>query len=143
MSADREWLWELKRATMRAYVTAVFGGWDDETQRQMFTAKFDPARLRIIQVEGCDAGLLEVEEQATHFFLARIEVLPALQGQGIGSAVIAAIIAEAQQKQKEVRLQVLRPNPAKALYERLGFKVTEETATHFRMRKEPGVGGVA
>lgn len=134
---DREWLWTLKRATMREYVAAVFG-WEDEAQRRMFEAKFEPARLRIIQSEGRDVGLLEYEERADHFFLARLEILPVFQNRGIGSAVIGAVIETAQAEAKGVRLQVLRSNPARRLYERLGFLPEEETATHCRMRREPG-----
>src|SRR5260221_7097143 len=54
--ADRDWLFELKRGTMRDYVAAIFG-WDDAVQRRMFEEKFDPTRIRIIQVDGRDAGL--------------------------------------------------------------------------------------
>jgi GNAT superfamily N-acetyltransferase len=133
---DREWLWELKRATMREYVAAVYG-WDDETQRKMFEAKFDPSRIRVVQVDGSDVGLLEVEEREVDFFLGRIEILPAFQNRGIGSAVIGAVASEARAKDKIVRLQALRSNPVRQLYERLGFSLEEETATHFKMKKEP------
>ncbi len=133
---DRGWLWDLKRATMREYVAAIYG-WDDDTQRRMFEAKFDPSRIRIIQLEGRDVGLLEFAEREADFFLGRIELLPAYQKDGIGSAVIVAVAVEAKAKEKSVRLQVLRSNPARRLYERLGFLLEEETATHFKMKKEP------
>lgn len=136
VSEDRSWLWELKCATMREYVAALYG-WDEETQRERFEERFDPSRIRIIQVDGRDVGLLELEERETDFFLSRIEILPSLQKGGIGSAVIGAIIAEAHGKKKSVRLQVLRSNPARRLYERLGFQLEAETATHFKMKKEP------
>lgn len=131
-NGDREWLWELKRATMREYVAAVFG-WEDEAQRRMFDEKFDPSRIHIIQVDGRDVGLLDFEERETDFFLGRIEILPTAQGRGIGSAVIQAVIDQATAKNKAVRLQVLRANPAIRLYERLGFRVEAETATHIKM----------
>jgi ribosomal protein S18 acetylase RimI-like enzyme len=37
-----------------------------------------------------------------------------------------------------VTLQVLKVNPARRLYERLGFRVTGETPTHFLMLHEHG-----
>lgn len=134
--ADRAWLFELKRATMRVYVERVYG-WDEAAQRQRFDEQFDPTRIRVIQCAGRDAGLLEFEEQEAAFFLARIEVLPAQQNRGIGSAAIRSVIEQAAQKGKGVWLQVLRPNPARMLYERLGFVVFAETATHFKMTRPP------
>lgn len=133
---DREWLWELKRATMREYVEAVFG-WEDAAQRRMFDERFDPSRLRIIQVDGSDVGLLDCEERETDFFLGRIEILPSAQGRGIGSAVIQTILVQAAAKKKPVRLQVLRSNPARKLYARLGFYLEAETATHIKLIQDP------
>ena len=121
---------------MRAYVAAVFG-WDDLDQRRRFDALFDPQGLRVIQADGRDAGLLAVEERADHLFLARIEIVPEWQNRGIGSTVIRSVLADARRRQKNVVLRVLRPNPARALYERLGFRLSGETATHFQMRYEP------
>lgn len=121
---------------MRDYVSAIYG-WDEALQRRMFYDRFDPALIRIIQVEGRDAGLLEVREGTDHIFIARIEVTPACQRQGIGTAVIKSILADSREKGRPVILQVLRSNPARALYERLGFSVYAETPTHFKMRKEP------
>ncbi|HZL46734.1 MAG TPA: GNAT family N-acetyltransferase [Opitutaceae bacterium] len=121
---------------MREYVAAVYG-WEDSAQRRMFEEKFDPARIRIIQVDGHDAGLLEVEEREDHLFLSLIEVLPAFQKKDIGSAVIRSILADASRAKKGVFLQVLRPNPARIIYERLGFSVFDDTATHHKMKSEP------
>ena len=135
LAADRDWLFELKKATMRNYIAAVYG-WDDDVQRQWFAEKFAPDKIRIIQRDGLAAGLLQVEENPEHLFIAQIEVLPAFQNQGVGSAVIRAVIEDAKRKNKPVLLQVLRPNPARRLYERLGFYVWAETATHFKMRRE-------
>ena len=134
-SDDRSWLWDLKRATMRGYVAAIYG-WEEEVQRRMFEERFEPERLRIIRVEGRDVGMLEFEEGKTDFFLRRIELLPGAQNGGIGSAVIGGLIDAAAARKKGIRLQVLRSNPARRLYERLGFRVDAETPTHFKMRKE-------
>jgi ribosomal protein S18 acetylase RimI-like enzyme len=40
--------------------------------------------------------------------------------------IIKDLLQEARQKMKAVRLRVLKINPAKNLYERLGFVVIEE-----------------
>ena len=63
-----------------------------------------------------------------------IEILPEYQNRGVGSAVIRDVLAQAQAEGLPVGLQVLKVNPARRLYERLGFNVVGETATHYLMR---------
>ena len=77
--------------------------------------------------------MLSLEERVEDVFLRAIEIHPDYQGQGIGTAIIRKIIAEGALKMKPVFLQVLKVNPAKRLYERLGFSVVNETPTHFHM----------
>ena len=60
-------------------------------------------------------------------------MLPAYQGRGIGTALIMALVTEANQQRVPLTLQVLKVNPARRLYERLGFVVRDETAMHWPM----------
>ena len=132
-SSDREWLYELKRVTMGGYVSETYG-WDESFQRHRFEENFKPGALKIVQVDGEDAGLLDAEEGPDHVALNRIELLPKFQRRGLGGRVIRGLLADARRKDKPVLLQVLRVNPARALYERLGFTAYEETKTHYKMR---------
>lgn len=135
---DRDWLFALHRASMQTYVELTWGPWDDEKQRALFEAVFAPARLQIIQVGGRDAGLLHVEQEAQEIFLGSIELDPEYQNRGTGTAVLRDLLAEAGARRQSVRLQVLKANPAaRRLYERLGFAVFEENATHLRLRWQP------
>jgi ribosomal protein S18 acetylase RimI-like enzyme len=63
--------------------------------------------------------------------LVVVEVLPEWQGQGIGTRVVSRVVQEAGGV--PVSLHVLKGNPARALYERLGFVIDGETATHVTM----------
>ncbi|HEY4300522.1 MAG TPA: GNAT family N-acetyltransferase [Candidatus Didemnitutus sp.] len=132
---DCEWLFALKCATMQSYVKEVFG-WDEADQRERFEEAFDPAAKRIIRIDGNDVGMVEVRDRDEHRYLAQLEILPAFQNRGLGAAVVADVIAEATRDRRHVELQVLRPNPARRLYERLGFVVFGETSTHFLMRRD-------
>jgi ribosomal protein S18 acetylase RimI-like enzyme len=135
---DREFLLALKEAAMRRYVEQVWG-WDDAQQAAYFDERFVPERWQIIQVEGQDAGVLIVEEDAEEVYLAEIEVLPAWQGQGIGTAVICSLIDHASAVGKATTLRVLHVNKrARTLYERLGFRPYEEIETHVYLRWERG-----
>ena len=130
--ADREFLWRLHRDTMRPYVDATWG-WDDGDQRRRFDAAFDPDRLAVVAVEREPVGTLRVERRPGEVFLAAIEVAPAWQGRGIGTRLILDVVEGAGRL--PVALRVLKANPARALYERLGFAVDGETATHHTMRR--------
>ena len=128
--ADREFLFRLHCAAMEESVEALWG-WDEQVQRQIFDERFDRTRFQVIQVDGEDAGVLDVEERDDEIFLKLIELLPANQGQGIGTSIIRSL----QGRGKPVALRVLTANPrAAALYRRLGFRIVQETRERLFMR---------
>jgi ribosomal protein S18 acetylase RimI-like enzyme len=80
------------------------------------------------------AGPLQHTHRRGHeLFLGSIELAPEAQRTGIGSSIIRSVLREASQRRVPVRLQVFRQNPARRLYQRLGFHVTGETPTHVEM----------
>ncbi len=133
---DAEFLYYLLKAAMQHYVAQTYG-WDEPWQQAHFQETFDPARQQVIVLNGRDIGVIAVERKDTEFFLTRIYLLPAYQNQGIGSRLIQALLREAFDRHLPVRLRVLKVNPARRLYERLGFKVVEETDTHYFMEAPP------
>ncbi|HTW64020.1 MAG TPA: GNAT family N-acetyltransferase [Bryobacteraceae bacterium] len=133
---DREFLWWLHRETMREYVDKTWG-WDETFQRSKFDQNFDPLPLLIIQKDSEPIGYICVGRPGDEIFLAAIEIVPAEQNQGIASQLINEILDEADRSQLPVNLQVLKVNPARRLYERLGFRCTGDSPTHYLMRREP------
>src|SRR5215469_5369378 len=131
--ADYAFSYQLHRATMKDYVAQTWG-WDEAVQEVMFKDRFDPVRSCIIVVDGRDVGILSMERRIDTLFLANLQILPEEQGQGLGTAIIKAILAQAYDEGISVSLQVLKVNPARHLYERLGFVVSGETATHYSMK---------
>jgi len=125
---DLEFRWRLHNAALRSYIESTWG-WDEVWQRQHFIDEFDPSKGTIITVDGVDAGYWSVIEYDDDVMLVSIHLLPEFQNLGIGSRVITDLL----KTEKPVRLQVLKVNPARTLYERLGFEVFEETETHFKM----------
>ena len=57
---------------------------------------------------------------------------------GLGSALVGDLLALAASRNLPLRLRVLRVNPARRLYERLGFAQSGESATHYEMEARPG-----
>lgn len=132
-TTDFDFLYNLKVACLKEYVTATWG-WDEEFQRAHFARHFDLNHNQIITVNNHDVGQLQVEYRPDEVFLAGLYILPGYQRRGLGTAVIRELLREADQR--PVQLQVLKVNPARHLYERLGFHVTGETDTHYQMQKD-------
>jgi ribosomal protein S18 acetylase RimI-like enzyme len=130
---DYDFVFSVHCAAMRTSVEQTYG-WDEDWQIRYFREHFDPAERQIIRYCGTDVGYISIEEQKTHFFLNSIAILPAYQGRGIGTTLIRRLQQRARKEGVPVTLQVFKVNPARALYERLGFKVTGETDTHCRMK---------
>jgi ribosomal protein S18 acetylase RimI-like enzyme len=130
---DAAFIYGLRVAGLREYVAQTWG-WDDAVQAARFRAHFDPARYQVIVADGLNVGALAVEWRAGEVFLADIEVVPAWRGRGLGTAIVGAVLAEARRRRLPAALQVLKGNPARRLYERLGFRIVGETPTHYLMR---------
>lgn len=130
---DADFLYSLHRATMKMYVIQTWGQWDEVWQSLYFHRHFNPATCQIIAFQGQDIGVISVERRPIEMFLSNIELLPPYQGQGIGTYLVRTLVEEAWQKDVPLSLQVLKVNPARKLYERLGFSIIDETATHYRM----------
>ena len=128
---DYDFLYALHAATMKEYVNKTWG--DDTFQENLFRKNFIPSQIQIITLAGNDIGMISLEENDKDIFLRVIEIHPKHQRQGFGTTIIQKIIDVATRQRKEVRLQVLKVNPAKQLYDRLGFAVIEETSTHYIM----------
>jgi len=133
---DREFLWWLHRETMREYVHSTWG-WDDNWQRERFDKNFDPACLQIIEYEGRPIGYISVQRPGNEIFLAAIEIAPEFQDNGVGTYLVGKLLDDADESNLPVRLLVLKVNPARQLYERLGFECAGETPTHYVMKRDP------
>jgi len=125
--ADSEFCFQLHKAAMGDYVTAIWG-WDEQRQRDFHDRGFVPGRWQIITANGSDAGMLSVEYRPDEIYLSRIEIHPDYQGRGIGTRLINMLLDEATRKGQDLVLDVLTVNHrAYALYQRLGL---QEVARH-------------
>ena len=135
--SDYELMWEIQRISLGPYVDATWG-WDEAFQRSYFDEHFDHRKHQIIRVEGRDAGFLSVEHREDYVYLGNVALLPDFQNRGIGAVVVRDVITQAEESALSVRLQVLKSNPARRFYERLGFTPYGETETHFQMLRPRG-----
>lgn len=125
--ADAEFCYQLHKAAMGEYITAIWG-WDEQVQRAFHLRAFNPHRWQIITVGQSDIGMLDVDYRPGEIYLSRIEIYPGHQSQGIGTRIISALLEEAERTSQALVLDVLTVNHrAQALYRRLGLT---EVARH-------------
>jgi ribosomal protein S18 acetylase RimI-like enzyme len=72
--------------------------------------------------------------------LDMVLVDPTYQNRGLATALIGPIVQEAHARGQAVVLQVMKVNPSKRLYERLGFVVTGDLPHHYVMHAYPPPG---
>lgn len=132
--ADLDFAFETLRASMRVYVEAAFGPWDDAEQRARFAPTFDLRTHEIVRVGGADAGLLAVAALVDCLSLERLFLLPHAQRRGAGTTIVRRLLQRARDRGLAVRVTVLRTNPdALRFYERLGFRRIGETSVHLHL----------
>jgi ribosomal protein S18 acetylase RimI-like enzyme len=102
----------------------------DHLSRLMY--RFDCAE--VLMRNGIPVGLLKVARDPPEWKIIQIQFMPELQGKGLGALLLHQVIAEAKAANVALVLTVLKANPAKGLYERLGFVVEGEGEFEYCMR---------
>jgi len=135
--ADSEELFRIHRESMTPYLREALGEWSDEADREQHDEWFRQGRAHVITVDERVAGCLDVVRKDGVLWLLRIELDPQLQGRGIGSAVVTDLQAQAAAEGLRMILDVFSGNPARRLYERLGFRETGQDGPSIRMEWQP------
>lgn len=137
---DRRFLRQLHHRCYRRWVEETWG-WDDADQDRRFDAAWTTAGCFVVDLNGTPIGALRTSRRRDHLFIDDIEIDPDHQGRGIGTRLLRRVLADAESSGRAVRLQVLRNNPARRLYERLGFRVDGSNDTHYLMQRPPSGRG--
>ena len=118
--------------------------WSDEQKamfcRMQFNAQttdygknYPDASFDIIERDGVAAGRLLVLRSAEAVHVIDIALLPEHRGAGIGTKFLRELQEEAKAAGKKLSIHVEIFNPARRLYERLGFKQVEEKGVYLLM----------
>ena len=78
-------------------------------------------------------GRLMISRMEDEIRLVDIALLSEVRGNGIGAKLIADLLVIAQRENKPLRLHVEKFNRALQLYQRLGFRIIEDTGTQYFM----------
>ncbi len=135
---DVDALYRIHRDALGHYVEQTWGAWDEDWQTRNFREHFDVTHRQVVEWDGRAIGFLDVMEQDESTLLANIQISPEFQRRGIGTRLIRDVLERAASRGVPVTLRVLRVNPARRLYERLGFEVVDTSETHYMMASHPG-----
>jgi ribosomal protein S18 acetylase RimI-like enzyme len=112
-----------------------------------FHAHWPQAVQRVIHLQAADepreatpwpaVGALWADDGSQGIHVLDIAVLPQWRGQGVGTRCLQDLLAAAAHRQLPVTLQVALDNPARRLYERLGFVPTGADGVNLQMIRRP------
>src|SRR5262245_54280437 len=143
---DTKFLWDVFHIAMKDYITQTRGEWNEQREESQFRDQLDLSAAQVIRSKNLEVGFIMAPIKDNARWIHTICIVPEHQNIGIGTEVVRSVIAEAETQSMPLYLSVLKVNPARRLYERLGFVVIEETEHHFRMKlrgaaaSESGVG---
>lgn len=142
----------------RAFLVAVYGStradelslvaWADAEKLAFVAMQFDAqetyyrqiypdAQFLVVICGGTPVGRLYLAHLEREIRIIDIALLAEHRGGGIGSQLLADVIAEADTTGLAVRLHVEPWNRARRLYERLGFRSVAEQGFHLLMERAP------
>jgi len=108
-------------------------------QKQQYAMSYPQAEHSIILLNDIPIGRQMIERGESEFTLVDIALLPAQRSAGIGTHLIEGLLAEATSAGKSVTLNVWHSNPAKKLYQRMGFSaLNDDGSVYCEMRWNPG-----
>jgi ribosomal protein S18 acetylase RimI-like enzyme len=143
---DREFLVRVYWSTRAAELALT--GWSEQEcedfvrmqfdlQDRFYAAAFPGTERSVIMDGSTPAGRLYVHRDDEAISVLDITLLPEHRARGMGTALLDDLIAESERTGRPVRIQVEVFNPARSLYDRLGFVPTREIGVHIEMERRP------
>ena len=129
--SDADYILKLKELCIKWYIEIIYG-WNIEVQREKTIHELQKHKddMRILIKDGKDIGVTTFYEENNQYVVGLIMIHPEYQGESLGSKIIKEYIDLAKKSNKKIKIKVYKENPAKRLYERLGFKIYNEDDTH-------------
>ena len=109
---------------------------EDQFRKQHFhySTYYGRTDFLIIEKDGAPIGRLYLDRgHDRDLRIVDIGLLPEWRGQGLGTIFLRAVLDEARAGGKMTSIHVEQENPAKRLYERLGFRDAEQSGPYWRM----------
>ena len=121
-------------AQKQAFVQMQFNA-----QRQHYREVLQHVGFDLILQNGTPIGRLYSQERVTQLHIVDISLMPGQRGQGIGGKLLAALGYNAALAGKALGIFVEHQNPARHLYDRMGFQVVENGGIYLEMERPAAV----
>jgi GNAT superfamily N-acetyltransferase len=108
-------------------------------QSRQYVMSYPDAHNSIILWNDAPIGRLLLDRGECEFTLVDVALLPTHRGAGIGTHLIEDLLLEAAAAGKPVKLNVWYSNPAKKLYQRMGFSAANGDGVYCEMFWNPGL----
>jgi GNAT superfamily N-acetyltransferase len=105
----------------------MYGWSSDDNDSEKIDDFYREAATQIILVDDQQAGFLSLLRRGMHTDIQCLFLRPAYQRRGIGTQILQGIMAQATVDGIILTIGTHRINPAKRLYERLGFVAVRES----------------
>lgn len=142
-AADQDFLLKLFATTRSDELSALAGNpaqarmfitMQYTAQQGSYAAAYPNAENEIILLNDRPVGRLLVDRGRAEIVLVDIAILPEHRNAEIGSHLLRRLLQESTASAKPVRLHVVSYNPARRLYERLGFSPIGSDGIYVEMR---------
>lgn len=131
---------ELRQIPWPAEEKAAFLSQQFAAQHIHYVRNYDLTGFFLITRDGAPIGRLYLDRGPAEFRIVDISLTASARGQGLGSAIMSSIFAEADAAGLPVTIHVEFNNPAQRLYLRLGFVQKTHTPPYYLMER-PAMGG--
>lgn len=101
-----------------------------QAQHRHYRAYYPDAEWLIVERGGEPIGRLYLDEWPDQYRIVDIALVPAARGGGVGGAILRDLLDAARARGKGASIHVEKANPARRLYQRLGFEVVEDKGVY-------------
>jgi len=147
---DLEFLYKVYASSRAEEMTMT--GWNEQQIKEFLRMQFDfqhkqymqnyqNASFDIILYHQQPVGRLYLDRRQDDIRIVDIALLTEFRRQKIGSKIMEALMAEADEKNVTLSLHVEHNNPALGLYHRLGFEKKDDTGVYFFLERPPAASG--
>jgi ribosomal protein S18 acetylase RimI-like enzyme len=109
-----------------------------QAQHQYYMQHYSPDGFNIIEIDGEPVGRFFVNYWDKEIRIVDISLIPEFRHRGIGTYLLEGAFEEARARNLPITLHVEQNNPARHLYQRLGFQVKDQRdPLYLRMEWRP------